>query len=457
MNTRLTRRRLLRHAVTAGCAGFAAPSLIPSGVLARAGQPGANDRIVLGGIGVRRMGGALLRQGFSRFDQVRIAAVADVDLRVAAAIGNHREEDQRLVSERWWVSPRQADLSDVARYQDYREILDRRDIDAVVIATPEHWHALPCVHAAQAGKDIYCEKPLTRTIREGQKVVQAVKKYDVVFQTGTQRRSAIEWYTACMLVRNGRLGKLLRVVDLNYSSPIQPGEISAQEIPDGLDWNQWCGPSPLYPFHSSIQGNGMSPGLTYRSYQDFAGANFTCTGSHFLDMVQWGLGMDGGGPVEVWTEGEPFDSHSRRAPLVFMRYPGDIELQCTERSSPPRFVGEHGWLTVRGTEVVSDPPELAKEPLVDPEVQLYQSTNHYRDWLDCIKERRQPGAHVEIGHRSVTVSHLGNIVRWVSERTGETGQRLQWDPHAERFTNCDIANEYLERPSSKPYELPEQV
>ncbi len=456
MNNQISRRSVLRQA-TAGLTGLAAPYVIPSGVLARSGKPGANDRIVLGGIGVRRMGGALIRRGFARFDHVRIAAVADADMRVAQAIAQPRPEDERLVSDRWVVSPEPPDLRNVALYHDYRELLDRQDIDAVVIATPEHWHALPCIQAAQAGKDIYCEKPLARTIREGRRIVDAVRKYNRVFQTGTQRRSAEEWYTACMLVRNGRLGKVARVIDLNYASPFDPPMPSAQDIPEGLDWDMWCGPVQLYPFHRSIQGDGMSPGLTYRSYRDFAGANFTCTGSHFLDMVQWGLGMDCGGPVEVWTEGEPFDSKTRRAPPVFMRYPGDVILECTASSSPPRFVGENGTLTVQGTHVVSDPPELAQEPLVDPEVELYHSTNHYQDWLECIRERRQPVADVEIGHRSVAVAHLGNIARWVSERTGQTGQRLQWDVQAERFTNSDVANEFLERPSRKPYQLPEQI
>ena len=457
MNTKMTRRRMLKRATAAGLAGIGAPGVIPSGVMAAAGKPGANDRVVLGGIGVRRMGGALLRRAFARFDDVHIAAVADADLRVAGAIAQPRAEDERLVSDRWVVPSEPADLGNVERYQDYRRILDRDDIDAVVIATLEHWHALPCILAAQARKDIYCEKPLARTIDEGRRIVEAVEKYERVFQTGTQRRSAEEWYTACMLVRNGRLGKLVRVLDRNYASPFDPPMPPAQDIPDQLDWDMWCGPVRLYPFNRAIQGDGMSPGLTYRSYRDFAGANFTCTGSHFLDMVHWGLGMDRSGPVEVWTEGEPFDSTTRRAPQVFMRYPGGVILQCTEGSSPPRFVGDDGTLTVTGSRVVSDPPELAEEPLVDPQVELYRSTNHHRNWIDCIKERRQPVADVEIGHRSVTVAHLGNIARWVSERTGETGQRLRWDPQAEKFTNSDIANEFLARPCREPYQLPEQV
>ena len=140
-----------------------------------------------------------------------------------------------------------------------------------------------------------------------------------------------------------------------------------------------------------------------------------------------------------------------------MRYPGDIVLECTEGAGPPRFVGENGTLTVSGDRVVSDPPQLAEEPLEDAEIQLYRSTNHHQNWLDCIKARRPPAADVEIGHHSTTVGHLGNIARWVSERTGETGQRLQWDPQEERFTNCEWGNHFLDRPRRQPYDLPEQI
>ena len=453
MSSRITRRCVLKRAVAAGLAGFAVPNVIPSGVLARAGSTGANERIVLGGIGVRRMGGALIRRGFARFDDVRIAAVADVDLELAEAIAVPLARDDGLVGSRF-IPPEPADLTGVEPYQDYRRLLDRKDIDAVVIATPEHWHALPCIQAAQAGKDVYCEKPISLTVREGRLMVQAIRKYERVFQTGTQRRSHLEWYAACMLVRNGCLGKLKRVTAGNYSSPWDPPRLKGQGIPDKLDWDMWCGPVDPYPYHPSlITGEG---GPTWRSYRAFAGGDFTNSGSHWLDLVQWGLGADNSGPIEVWTDGEPFDSRTARGPRVFMRYANDVVLECNA-GAVPQFFGERGTVTVRDGQLVADPPELAGQPLEDLAAPLYCSTNHYRNWLDCIKDRKPAAADVEIGHRSATVCHLANIARLVSERTGETGQRLQWDPQGERFTNCALGNEYLERPSREPYQLPEQV
>jgi predicted dehydrogenase len=453
MSTRMTRRLVLKRAFAASVAGFAVPNVIPSGVLARAGSPGASDRIVLGAIGVRRMGGALVRRAFARFDGVRIAAVADVDLRLAEAIAQPLDRDQTLIGDRY-IPPQAGDLSKVDAYQDYRKLLDRKDIDAVIVATPEHWHALPSIQAAQAGKDVYCEKPISLTVHEGRLMVQAMRKYQRVFQTGTQRRSQLEWYAACMLVRNGCLGKLLRVTAGNYSSPWDPPSLPAQEIPEKMDWDTWCGPAEPRPYHESlITGSG---GPTWRSYRAFAGGEMTNSGSHWLDLVQWGVGADDSGPVEVWTEGDPYDSQTGRGPRLFMRYANQVVLECNA-GAVPQFIGEKGTLTVHDGQVVADPPELADVPLEDLPVQLYRSENPYQNWLDCIRDRRPAAADVEIGHRSASVCHLGNIARWVTERTGETGQRLNWDPQAERFTNSGLANEYLRRPSRSPYQLPEEV
>jgi predicted dehydrogenase len=460
IGVRMTRRSVLSQASLAGLASLASPYLIPSGVLARAGRTGANDRIVIAGIGVRRMGAALIREGFARFEDVRVAAVADVDLRNAESISKPRDEDKVLFAIPFTPPTEPADLRDVVPYQDYRRILDRQDIDAVVIGTPEHWHGLISIHAAQAGKDVYCEKPASLTVREGRLMVEAMRKYDRVFQTGTQRRSQVEWEAACAMVRQGRLGKIQRVIDGNYASPYQPPGLKAQPIPDKLDWDMWNGPVQPIPYHESlITGNG---GPTWREYKEFAGRWVTNTGSHTLDLVQWGLGMDESGPIEVWTEGEqPFDMRTGSGPNVFLRYPGDVILDLTGAVFP-RFIGEKGTLMVDTKEarIVTDPPELAEEPVEGIDPQAPRGGNHYahcRDWIECIKTRRKPHADIEIGHRTATVCHLVNIARFVSARTGETGQRMQWDPQAERFTNCEWGNHYLDRPYRRPYHLPDQL
>jgi len=242
-----------------------------------------------------------------------------------------------------------------------------------------------------------------------------------------------------------------------------------QDIPDGLDWDMWCGPAEPPPFNFVIWDNSSNP--SWVSIRPFAGGEMTDWGAHGLDMAQWGLGMDEGGPVEVWTEGEPFKSMTStpeapggrhrgpRAPKVCMKYPGDtvMELDGGPGNSGVRFVGEEGSMAVTRGRFLSDPVELTAEPLRDPKVQLYRSEDHAGNWLECIKERRDPVAHAEIGHRSVTICHLANIARWVSEVTGETGQKLQWDAQQERFTNSPEANRFLNASWREPYQLPESV
>jgi predicted dehydrogenase len=436
---RTTRRDFLRTGATAGSVALALPWLVPARVF------GANDRVVLGGIGVGNMGSELVR-GFSR--TCAIAALADVYLpraqKVAESVGARHV------------------------YQDYRKLLERKDIDAVIVATPHGWHALNCIHAAQAGKDIYCEKPLTYTILEGRRVVQAVRKYRRVLQTGSQQRSGANEYNGCLHVRNGAIGKVTRVFGSNYHSPMEP-RFPQQEIPEGLDWDTWCGPAEPPPYNFVIWDNRSNP--SWVSVRPFSGGDTTDWGSHGLDMAQWGLGMDDLGPEEIWTEGEPFRPmvstpeepggrhRGVNSPKVLMRYPGDVvmELSGGPGNSGVRFVGEKGSMTVVRGRFTSDPEELAAQPLVNAQVELYRSTNHYLDWLNCIKERRDPVAHAEVGHRTATVCHLVNIARWVSEITGQTGQRLRWDSHQERFTNSPEANRFLDRPRRKGYELPESV
>jgi predicted dehydrogenase len=439
MSGKVTRRGFLRTGAAGGLAAVAAPCFVPSRAM------GANDRIVLGGIGVGNQGGSLVR-AFSR--QCSIAAIADVYLprarEVAATVG----------------------AKDA--YQDYRQLLERKDIDAVIVATPLRWHALNCVHAAQAGKDIYCEKPLSYSIAEGRRVVEAVRKHNRVLQTGSQQRSGSKEYTGCTFVRNGAIGRVTRVLASNYHSPMEPLH-PAQEIPEGLDWDMWCGPAEKPPYNFVIWDNRSDP--SWVSIRPFSGGEMTDWGSHGLDMAQWGLGMDESGPVEVWTEGEPFKSlastperpggrhRGPRSPKVLMKYPGDIVMQLDggPGNSGVTFVGEKGTLTVTRGNFRSDPAELTAQPLSDPQVELYRSTNHYQNWLDCIKDRRDPVANAETGHRSATVCHLGNIARWVSELTGQTGQKLAWDAVAERFTNSDEANRLLDPPCRPPYRFPETV
>jgi predicted dehydrogenase len=436
---RPTRRRFLRQAAAAATGSLALPYVIPSGVLAAPGQPGANDRIGLGFIGIGRQGGE--RAGAARRSPTaRIVAVCDV----------HRDRAEA-----------QGQLLGAEPYQDYRKLLERKDVDAVVTATPEQWRGTICVHACQAGKDLYVEKPMSLTIREGRLIADAVRKYGRVFQTGSQQRSLAANRLGCELIRNGRLGKLQRVIANNYPSPWECA-LPEQPIPEGLDWDMWCGPAEVVPYNDDILKSRANPG--WLSFRLFSGGEMTGWGSHGFDQVQWALGMDEGGPVEMWTEGPKFDPPTYTAaeskargdklcsqPKVFLRHPGDIVMELGNGPGGGAiFVGEAGKLTIDRGKIASDPPELAKEPLTDKDLRLYKSDNHMQNWLDCLKSREKCIADVEIGHRSASVCHLANITR-------RLGRKLQWDPVKEQFPGDDEANALLSRPQREKYRTPEPV
>ncbi len=415
-----------RTFIKAGAAALAMPLFIPSHVLGGNGRVGANDRVNLGLIGVGNMGRGLLG-AFNRREDAQVIMRADV---------NKARGD----------------------VQDYRRLLERKDIDAVIDATPDHWHSLVGIHAAQAGKHIYTEKPLTLTISEGRLMVEASRRNTIVHQTGQQQRSMFGNYRACMLIRNGAIGKVLRVHGADYASPWENG-LEGEAVPEDLDWDRWVGPARQTPYHPGIYNRRGQPGSVW--LRDFSGGDWTNWGPHGIDQIQWALGMDDSGPVELWTEGEPFEPWVMREPLrragprrprVFMRYANGTEVIFDGRGhqSGAHFVGEKGEITITRGGARSDPPQLlavSPEQLGQMPVQLERSGNHHGNFIECIRAGRRPVADVEIGHRSATVCHLGNIARWV-------GRRLRWDPVAERFKDDDEANALLDRERRKGYELP---
>ncbi len=420
-----SRRGFLKGIVSSMCA----PLTIPVGVLA---SLGANDRIGIGYIGVGRRGNQLMDLPTDG----RIVAVCDVD---------RQRAESKAAKQHCRI------------YQDYRQMLDATDIDAVFVATPDHWHALPSIHACQAEKDVYCEKPLGLTIREGQAMVKAARKYQRVFQVGMQRRSSVEHELACALVREGKIGKVHTVIESNYPSSWE-SKFSSQPIPQGLDWDVWCGQTEPAPYHEDIFIQRAKPG--WISLRPYSGGEMTGTGAHGFDLVQWGLGTDHTGPVEVWEEGgklEPVvysESESRdrgdrlcsQGRRVSFRYANGVLLQL--ENQPDRiFVGEKGKIIVGYGKVSSDPPEIVEEARKEIKPPPDMLTCHIQNWFDCIRSREKPVADVEIGHRSSNICHLGNIARWI-------GRKLQWDPEKEIFPDDEEANQFLERLMRQPYQLP---
>jgi predicted dehydrogenase len=420
-NTTLHRRRFLQSA-----AALSVPALLPR--RARSAEPGPNDRIRVGAIGVGKRASLLLEQ---LPEEAQIVALCDCNLPRAEAFKAQKKGD-------WPV------------YQDYRKILDRQDIDAVIVGTGEFQRVLPCIQAAQAGKDIYAEKPLTLYIQEGRALVDAVRRHGRICQVGTQQRSMAINRVACELVRSGGLGKLLEVRAVNYpgAEPSPAATPAEQAIPPGMDWNLWLNQAAMRPFNTDWMG--------WMRWRDFAGGEMTNWGAHGVDQIQWALGMDGTGPEEIWPISEGPNGQ------VGMRYPNGVEVHFILDKGPMGgaiFIGEKGKLEINRNKVSSNPPEIAAELLKQldvneeerkwaDELALWQARWHLQDWLDCLRSRQRPVADVEIGQRSISVCHLANIARQV-------GRRLRWDPTTEHFVGDAQADGYLTRPRRQGFELPE--
>jgi predicted dehydrogenase len=410
--------------------------IVSARALAAPGRPGANDRIGVAYIGAGRRARQLMRLP----DEGRIVAVADV----------HRGRAEEV-----------AEQQQCRAETDYRALLDSKDIDAVFIATPDHWHVLPALHACQARKDIYLEKPLSLTIREGRVLVDAVRKYGRVLQTGSQRRCMDQHRFGCELVRNGLAGKIHTVIILNYPSPWE-ADFPEQTIPSGLNWDRWCGMTEPVSYHDDIFVQRSNPG--WISLRPYSGGEMTGTGAHGFDQIQWALDMDHTGPVEVWAEGgklQPViytqaDTRDRGNRLcsqghrVRFRYANGIEIRLEDNgpAAGGEFIGDQGKIRIGNNVVSSNPEELCHTRPEELQFRLPDIDNHIQNWFDCIKSRERPVADVEIGHRSAVLCHLGNIVRWV-------GRPLRWDPEQECFPGDDQANQFLDRPRRAPYELPD--
>ena len=291
MSDSSSRRDFLKKGVAAGIAGVAAPMIIPSGVLAQPGRRrGANDMVVMGGIGIGSRGGGVIT-GFNNEADAVVAAVADVDINRARQTASN--------------------IPGAAVYQDYRRLLDRSDIDAVMVATPDHWHAIVSIHAMQAGKDVYCEKSMSHTVHEGRVMVDASKRYNRILMVGSQQRSQDRFYRAAMLIRNGYLGQITRIMGVNFAGPWE-NALPGEPVPEGLDWDMWCGPVEPHPYNSNLRTSRASPG--WLSIRDFCGGEINGWGTHDIDQMQWALDMDDSGPVEVWVEGDPYEPWVARTP-----------------------------------------------------------------------------------------------------------------------------------------------
>ena len=431
----VNRRGFLKGVGMAAGSVAVAPQVITSDALGAEGKPPASDRIVLSHVGMGWFGTVDL-QTFLTSKEVQNVAVCDVDaekLAAAKARVNGQYGNQ-----------------DCKGYRDFREMLDRADIDAVSIATPDHWHALPTVYAAKRGKDVHIEKPLSLTIRQGRAMVDAVRRYGRVCQTGSEARSNPNLRFTCELVRSGRIGRVREVfIGPMVSGPPNDVVLPGQPVPPELDWDTWLGPAPWRPYHKAYHP------VSWRAFRDFSGGGLTDWGAHHLDLVQWALGMDDSGPVEVC----PPDGKDH--PWLTWRYANGVmmyHVSTNEGVQELNLLGG-GGVTMVGTEgkiafsygglQKTEPAWLVHDVIGANDVHLHRCPpggHECGDFVTSIRTRQRPGADVEIGHRSVSVAHLGNIAH-------QMRRPLKWDPVKEEFPGDAEANRLLDRAMRSPWAL----
>lgn len=399
-------------------------SIVPRSVLGGRGFLAPSDRVNVGFIGVGKQSYTLLN-GINRCPEVNTLAAADVDkLKLAEFLGKANKLRGELG--RTGV--------DLKGYGLYRELLGRKDIDAVVIATPDHWHAQIAVDAAKAGKDIYCEKPLALTIAEGRAMVDATRKYKRVFQTGSMQRSSYNFRQAAELVANGYIGQI-KEINVSVGEPVKECDLPSFETPNYLDWDMWIGPSPYRGYNPILSPPIDDPKWAWwRGYKNFGGGYITDWGAHMFDIVQWALGMDNSGPTSFVPPKLP----NAQSGLSFT-YANGVKVNHINwgEKNAIQFIGEKGTIEVSREFIRSNPESIAKLVMTSSDKRLYFSDNHYQDWIDAIKKRSKPICDVEIGHRTSSVCNAINIAY-------ELQKDIRWDPKNEKFDNV-YANLMLSR------------
>ncbi|MGM0573997.1 MAG: Gfo/Idh/MocA family protein [Bacteroidota bacterium] len=445
----INRRDFLKKSVLAASSLAVFPTIIPACARGGNGKTAPSDKIRVALIGCGNQGGNDIMR-FANDDRVEVVAICDVNKRSkgywAGSLGGRDVVEARL--KKFYSEKKGKTLKGLRLEEDFREIIAMDDIDAVEIAVPDHWHSIPALMAAKAGKAIYCQKPLALTIPEGRAISDAVKKYKVVFQTGSQQRSDENFRYVCELVRNGKLGKVHTVScglpggvpdfgkNKELTDPVPP--------PEGFNYNFWLGPAPEAPYCPARTG------VNFRWNLDYSGGQITDWGGHHPDIAQWGMGTERTGPVRIKSSNTEWANH----PVWNTATKYHVEAEFAEGFTMivssnaghggVKFMGEDGrWAQVnRGSHRLSE--NLKNVALDDDDIRLYKSDNHFRNFIDCVISGEEPIAPAEVAHRSITIAHLGNISMMLNED-------LEWDPVAERFANNTMANALLDRPMREPW------
>ena len=421
MNRRQFLKQSARAAAGIGIAsGF--PTIVSASALGRDGQIAPSNRIVMGAIGLGWMGEANMHSFLGK-KRVQMIALCDVDRPLLDSQVKH-------VNKRY-------DNSDCVAYDDFREIIARKDLDAITIALPDHWHAIPAIMATRAGLDVYGEKPLSRTLHEGRAMCNAVKQHGRIWQTGSWQRSRDEFYRGVQLVRNGRIGKI-RHVEVGLGGQVSDfGQVREKDQPEkppaGLNWDMWLGPAPEHYYCQAIMPKN------WRWIMDYGGGMLMDWVGHHVDIAHWGLDMDQTGPIEVeatatmlqglWNVPVDFD--------VYCTYANGISLRISHTfAGGTKWIGDDGWVHVNRGSIDAHPKSLLNDVIGPEEIQVTKSTDHYDNFLDCVRSRTETITPCETAHRSASVGHLGMIAI-------QTGRKIYWNPETETFTKPDPDAERL--------------
>ena len=422
-----TRRQFLRGAVLAGAAlGF--PTLLPSTVF---GQNAPSQRINMALIGMGLMMGG--HQGhFCGREDVQVLAVCDVQ-------AQRRESAKQAVERAYGQRKANGNYKGCDAYNEFERVMERRDIDAVVVVTPDHWHVPISVMAMRSGKDVYVQKPMSLTIKEGRILSDVARQYGAILQVGSQQRSERAFRRACEIVRNGWIGKVHTIyADLGEFPP--PQTLPEQPIPEGFDYDRWLGPTPWYPFNENRVKGDYGGG--WRCFWDYGSRKNGDWGAHHFDIIQWALGMDDSGPVEFIPkgyEGNPYQTHIYASRTKVCRNHPDTKGHMI------RFLGEKGEVLVsRGDRLDTTPITLKDRPLGATDIALYRSDMHEDNWVQSIKSRQPNICTAEIGHRTATICHLSGIAERLK-------RPIKWDPAKELILDDAAASRWMDRPRRAPY------
>jgi len=422
----ITRRSFLKGTAAIGGAAVGLPAIVPASVF---GANAPSNRIVMGAIGVGSQGTGDM-QGFLSKTEVQMVAVCDVDK-------SHRERAKKIVDDRYGNK-------NCTAYHDFRELIGRVDLDAVQLALPDQWHAIPAIAAARAGLDIHGQKPLARSIREGRAICDAVHRYGRVWQTGSQQRSDYKFRRACELVRNGRIGKILKV-EVGLPSGGGTDVKDVMPIPERLDWNFWLGPAPYVPYR------GVSH-WDWRWIMDYSGGQLTDWAGHHIDIAHWGMGFDYTGPVEIEGKGNyPTEGLYNVATQYKFdcKYADGTVITVADNkqiTQGAKWYGEKGWIHVNRGGLNASDEKILREEIGPNEIRLYESRDHKQNFLDCVKSRELTICPAEVGLRSISVGLLGEIAML-------TGRKIKWNPEKEEIIGDHQASALLGRSYREPWVL----